>query len=102
MEAYVKCLNDNLDLIQTRGPYSKYDIKDNVKVDELGANDLSRGTVELTWGQGVKVARLYEGIAVDLKSPGHKALVQATAEQMGRWWRTCRRAGSTYSWTGSD
>ncbi|CAD7927450.1 unnamed protein product [Amoebophrya sp. A120] len=90
VEKYVEHINTNLESLQTRGPHSKYDISATAPESEM-----QRGTVEISWGQSKKNALLYAGIACELESPGHKALVQATVEAKGQ--ENCK----PYSITGS-
>lgn len=80
VESWVQCVNENLSKIRTRGPYSKYDLS---HVTEAVAENTHLAKLELVWPTTKEVARLYEGIACDLESDGHKALVQATSEVMG-------------------
>lgn len=81
VEGYVKTINENLDKVRRRGPYSKYKI--DLGPGPVADNDVDRAKLELSWGQSKEAAGLYEGIACNLSSPGHKALVQATAEVLG-------------------
>lgn len=76
VEKWVEELNENIEEIPTRGPSSKYVLND----PEI---DFKRGKIELTWGNSKDEARSHEGIACDLNSNGHKALVQATVETLG-------------------
>ncbi|CAD7927717.1 unnamed protein product [Amoebophrya sp. A25] len=93
VEKYVENINANLSKLNcetTRGAYSKYDIKEAAPEAEI-----TEGRVEISWGQSKESALLYAGIAADLTSTGHKALVQATAEAKGA--ENCK----PYSITGS-
>jgi len=63
----VEEMNNDLSLLETRGPCSRYEIE--------GA----RGELELTWGNESSM----EGIACHLKSEGNAALVAATREVLG-------------------
>jgi acetylornithine deacetylase len=67
VEGYVQYLNDNLEAIPTRGNVSKYELPDGRK-----------GVFTLVW-----VSEGENGIACDLSSPGHQALVEATREVKG-------------------
>jgi len=66
VEHYVKEINDNITSLPTCGPGFSY---------ELG---YKRGQINLTW-LGVPLS----GVAVDVKSPGLKALEKATVEVQG-------------------
>ena len=79
VEGYVENINKNISKVRTRGPYSKY-VLDKSVIESGSSADASEAKLELKWGTGKDVALLYEGIACDLESQGHKALVQATAE----------------------
>eukprot|EP00397_Hematodinium_sp_SG-2012_P033602 GEMP01035924.1.p1 GENE.GEMP01035924.1~~GEMP01035924.1.p1 ORF type:complete len:477 (+),score=102.19 GEMP01035924.1:49-1479(+) len=76
VEQYINDINENLESVPSRGPCSKYVLDD-------PTIDIKRGTLELTWGQTREEAESYEGVACDLSSDGHKALVQATFETLG-------------------
>lgn len=90
MNKHVEDINNNLNKLPNRGPYSKYVLPDNV---ELAKDERRRGHVEITWTGGLDHARLYAGVAVTLDSVGHKALVQA--------FRETNESVSLYSVTGS-
>lgn len=77
IEQYVKDLNDDMDHLPKRGPWSSYVLPDSLQVQP---NELKRGKLQLTWHGGMDTFRLYAGIAVRLDSEGHKALVQACRE----------------------
>jgi acetylornithine deacetylase len=74
---YVAELNENMEGIPTRGPCSKYTLQAGDDVD------ITRGTLEMKWGDDVAGILQMEGIACDLKSPGLQALIDATAEVKG-------------------
>jgi acetylornithine deacetylase len=78
---YVQELNDNLDGIPTRGPCSKYTLQQNA--GDVDVIDITRGTLEMKWGEDVAGILQMEGIACDLKSPGLQALIDATAQVKG-------------------
>lgn len=82
---YVKEINDAIDNVPRRGPFSKYILDPSTNADCL------RGTLELTWGEGDP--RHTEGFFANLDSDGHRALIQATREVMGE--------AKPYSITGS-
>lgn len=86
VDAWVKDLNENIDSLPTRGPMSKYIIKG----DDIGTK---RGQLVMEWGQDLESARDMEGIACDMKSPGFKALCDATEAVKG--------AAKPYAITGS-
>jgi len=77
IEQYVKDLNDEMDMIPTRGPYSKFLLAEDVEVQ---AGELRKGKLELKWQGDMDVFKLYAGIACSLNSEGHKALVQSCRE----------------------
>jgi len=77
MEQYVKDINDYVEDLPVRGPYSKYVLKEDVAVND---NELRRGKVELKWNGTMETFKLYAGIAVNLDSVGHRALIQAHRE----------------------
>jgi acetylornithine deacetylase len=74
---YVAELNQNMESIPTRGPCSKYTLQGGDDVD------ITRGTLEMKWGEDVAGILQMEGIACDLKSPGLQALIDATAQVKG-------------------
>merc|ERR1712224_213858 len=80
VESYVAQINANLEKIRTRGPYAGYDLS---HLPEAVEENTHKAKLEVVWSTPKDVAMLYEGIACDLESPGHKALVQATTEVMG-------------------
>tara|TARA_B100000524_G_C23578839_1_gene344608 strand:+ start:146 stop:523 length:378 start_codon:yes stop_codon:yes gene_type:complete len=59
-------LNANITELPTFGPASRYEIEG------------CRGALELKWGEGYM-----EGIACDVDSDGHRALVDATRDVLG-------------------
>jgi acetylornithine deacetylase len=77
VETYVREFNEDLEHIHGRGPWSKFVLDENVKVND---NELRRGIIELKWPGGMDTFKLYAGVAVKLDSDGHKALVQACRE----------------------
>ena len=77
MEEWVADLNKNIETLPTRGPVSKYVLTG----DDV---DIKRGTLTMEWGNNVEEARHMEGIACDMKSPGFKALCDATAAVKGK------------------
>eukprot|EP01127_Copromyxa_protea_P001312 TRINITY_DN11337_c0_g1_i1.p2 TRINITY_DN11337_c0_g1~~TRINITY_DN11337_c0_g1_i1.p2 ORF type:complete len:443 (+),score=151.53 TRINITY_DN11337_c0_g1_i1:38-1330(+) len=76
VEKYVKEINENITALPTRGPGFSYDI------------GTKRGSISFSW-QGASMS----GVAVDLESPGLKALSAATEAVQG----TC----TPFSLTGS-
>jgi len=80
VDCYVKEINDKLGTkdcqLPCRGPCSKYSLEG----DDI---DVKCGKLELTWASDIEGVRQMEGIACDLKSPGLKALIDATAEVKG-------------------
>lgn len=77
VEQYVKDLNEDMGQLPNRGPWSSYVLPESVQVQP---NELKRGKVALKWHGGIETFRLYAGIAVQLESEGHKALVQSCRE----------------------
>lgn len=77
VEHYVSELNEDLQSMSGRGPWSKFVLADTV---DIADNESRRGKVELKWAEGLDVFQLYAGVAVNLESDGHKALVQAIRE----------------------
>jgi acetylornithine deacetylase len=80
VEKYVQEMNDGIDLMPTRGPYSKYQLDDSVEIQN---GERRKAELVLKWSGDIDTFRSYEGIACSLDSPGHKALVQATRETLG-------------------
>merc|ERR1712151_788167 len=80
IEGYVKDLNASMDLLSNRGPYSKFVLDSNVEVQP---GELRQGVIELKWNSDLDTMFAYEGVACDLNSAGHKALVQAVRETLG-------------------
>jgi acetylornithine deacetylase len=77
VEQYVKDLNESIEELPVKGPYSKFALDDSVAVND---NELRRGVVELKWNGTMESFNLYAGVAVSLSSEGHKALVQSVRE----------------------
>ena len=77
VEGYVQDLNDNIETLPTRGPWSKYTLEG----DDV---DIKRGKLELTWSGTLEDVRHMEGIACDLNSPGLAALTKAIADVKGK------------------
>mmetsp|Transcript_67346 Transcript_67346/g.161473 ORF Transcript_67346/g.161473 Transcript_67346/m.161473 type:complete len:544 (-) Transcript_67346:51-1682(-) len=82
IEGYVQDLNDSMTMsyVQGKGPYSKFALPEEVSVME-GEHRVAK--LELEWKGGKTLWKTYEGLAVDLKSEGFKALVQAHRETKG-------------------
>eukprot|EP00929_Paragymnodinium_shiwhaense_P085060 TRINITY_DN45523_c0_g1_i1.p1 TRINITY_DN45523_c0_g1~~TRINITY_DN45523_c0_g1_i1.p1 ORF type:complete len:539 (+),score=119.35 TRINITY_DN45523_c0_g1_i1:98-1714(+) len=77
MEQYVADLNAEMGELPGRGPYSKFVLGDEVTTME---SELRRGKVELSWQGTQDTFRMYAGLAVNLNSEGHKAIIQAVRE----------------------
>jgi len=77
IEQFVKDINDELDSLPTRGSWSKFVLPESVEVQ---AGELRKGKAELKWQGDMDTFKLYAGIACNLESEGHKALVQACRE----------------------
>jgi acetylornithine deacetylase len=80
VEQYVKDINESMYDLPARGPYSKFVLGEQVAVND---SELRRGKVELKWNGGMDTFKLYAGIACNLQSNGHKAMVQACRETHG-------------------
>lgn len=80
LEQYVKDINDNLEDVPTRGPYSKFVLPESVEVQP---SELRKGLVELKWQGDLDTFKMYAGIACTLDSEGHKALLQSCRETSG-------------------
>jgi len=80
VEGYVKEANESMADLRTRGPYSMFVLGDDV---ETQTGETRAGVVELKWNGTIENFLLYEGVAVNLDSPGHKAMVQAFREAQG-------------------
>merc|ERR1712048_974840 len=74
VQRYVDDLNLYMEDLSGPGPYSKFVLGDDV---DVAGNEQRRGNIELKWNGGLEVFKLYAGIAVSVKSAGHKALIQA-------------------------
>eukprot|EP00439_Symbiodinium_sp_Y106_P018502 s4939_g2.t1 len=72
-------LNDDMECLfsSARGPWSKFVLPSGVQVQD---GEVNRAKVELKWVGDMDTFRLYAGLAVQLESDGHKALVQAFRE----------------------
>merc|ERR1712032_1419182 len=77
MDQYVKDLNEDVADLPVKGPWSKFNLAEDV-VTQTG--ELRRGTFELKWLGDLNTFHLYAGIACRLDSEGHKALIQACKE----------------------
>eukprot|EP00928_Gymnodinium_smaydae_P015281 TRINITY_DN15620_c0_g1_i2.p1 TRINITY_DN15620_c0_g1~~TRINITY_DN15620_c0_g1_i2.p1 ORF type:complete len:536 (-),score=128.78 TRINITY_DN15620_c0_g1_i2:206-1813(-) len=77
IEQYVQDINDSMEDMPHRGPWSKFVLDKSVAVND-GEN--RKGVVEVKWNGTMDTFKLYAGIAVSLDSVGHKALVQACRE----------------------
>merc|ERR1712228_31816 len=77
VEQYVKDINESMRDLPARGPWSKFVLGEQVQVQD---RELRSGKVELKWNGGMETFKLYAGVACDLNSNGHKALMQACRE----------------------
>lgn len=77
VERYVKDINDYIDELPTKGTWSKFVLDDSVMIQE---GELRRAKVELKWLGDMHTFKTYAGVAVNLESEGHKAIVQACRE----------------------
>jgi acetylornithine deacetylase len=77
IDEYVEWVNTEIDRMPTRGPYSKFTLPEDV---EIQAGERRKGVIEWKWGSKLEEFLLYEGVACDMDSAGHKALVQAFRE----------------------
>eukprot|EP01132_Coremiostelium_polycephalum_P008046 gene8046-9895_t len=69
IDEYVKVINDDPTILRSRGPFNNYFVPtDNV-----------RGTIKFEW-----IGEAMPGVACNIKSPGYKALGQATEEVVGK------------------
>merc|ERR1712130_455002 len=77
VEQFVADLNNEIQHLPTKGDWSKFVLDDSVA---LQPNELRRGKVELKWQGDMDTFKMYAGIAVNLDSDGHKALIQSVRE----------------------
>merc|ERR1711920_479318 len=70
-------MGNEMEHLPGKGPYSKFVLPADVAIND---GELRRGKVELKWQGTEDAAKLYAGVACDLKSEGHKAIVQACRE----------------------
>jgi acetylornithine deacetylase len=85
LEKQVKDMNENIQELPTRGPWSKYVIDDPSKTS---TNEKLIGKIEINWGE-----HLLTGIACDLSSPAFTKMCDAIKEVKGK--------AEPYSLTGS-
>lgn len=77
VDEYVEYINSEMTRLPTRGAYSRFSLDQDV---EIQAGELRQGKIEWKWNGTLENFQLYEGVACNLDSPGHKALVQAFRE----------------------
>lgn len=80
VEQYVAEVNDSMEMLGTRGPFSQFVLADDIEIQE---GETRKGLVELKWNGDMQTFRLYEGIACNMDSVGNKAIVQAMRETYG-------------------
>jgi len=74
---YVQDINDEMESLPCPGTWTSYKLPDHV---ETQAGERRCGELELKWLGDLETFKCYSGIAVNLDSEGHKALVQAFRE----------------------
>lgn len=77
IEGYVKELNDDMEELPMKGPYSKFVLDPSI---DVATGERRKGEVEMKWNGGLELAKLYAGVACSLTSESHKAIVQAHRE----------------------
>jgi len=77
VEEYVAYVNEEMERLPSRGQYSKFTLDDSVEIQE---GEVRAGRIDWKWNGTLASFKLYEGVACDLTSSGHKAIVQAFRE----------------------